>query len=412
MDHEHQPLAREPAMISDDAIQEMLLLATRLREQSGGELDDSAILAVSEATGAPVDYVRLAVQALPHEKKRQTILERIRTSFLTFDPSIRRYVMAAFTGTFIGFSLALSDVTRDSSGLLSLLGLVGSFAALWNAAVARDSRIGAASGALAGAASFLTFSFFLFCFNLIPGIHLNGLPPLLILMTSTMGAALGAIANLLFQGNRRKLGLKDPAAERHALLNQLLEIQDRLRSDEQFAAFLSVDIVGSTRLKSESDPLSVEFTFNEYHLYVETVCRKHGGRVHSTAGDGVTCYFDRPDNAFAAGKALLSGLFEFNAFRNRLGKDLELRAGLHSGSVLAPGRDLGSVNFAHVIDIASHLQKLAPSGCLAMSDQIAAYLPGGQTAVGSEKVESHDIRGVVWRPSAKVNSELVRVPPT
>ena len=412
MDLEHEPIARHTATISDDAIQEMLLLAARLREQTGGELDDSAILAVSEATGAPVDYVRLAVQAIPHERKKQTVFERIKASFLTFDPNVRRYVMAAITGTALGFSLALSAATRDASGLLSLLGLVWMVAATWNAAVSRDTRVGAVSGALAGATSFFTHSLFLFLFNLIPGIQLYGLPPFLMLVVAALGASMGALANLLFRHNRRRLGLKDPVAERHDLLNQLLEIQDRLRSDEQFAAFLSVDIVGSTRLKSESDPLSVEFTFNEYHRYVETVCRKHGGRVHSTAGDGVTCYFDRPDHAFAAGKALLSGLFEFNAFRNRLGKDVEIRAGLHSGSVLAPGRDLGSVNFAHVIDIAAHLQKLAPTGCLALSDQLAAYLPGGQASVGQERVESHDIRGLVWRPTVKVDADLVRVPPT
>lgn len=411
MDLEHQPIVREPSYISDDAIQEMLLLATRLREQAGGDLDDSAIQAVSEATGAPIDYIRLAVQAIPRERKRQTIFERIKTSFLAFDPNVRRYVMSAFLGTASGFSLALSDLIRDTSGLLSLLGLVGAFAAVWNSAVAKDSKAGATAGALMSATTFTAYSLFLFLFNLFPGIFLNGKPPMLIIAAAIFGGAVGALANLLFQGNRRKLGLKDPAAERHELLNQLLELQDRLRSDEQFATFLSVDIVGSTKLKSESDPLAVEFTFNEYHRYVEAVCRRHGGRVHSTAGDGVTCYFDRPDQAFAAGKALLSGLFEFNGFRNRLNKELELRAGLHSGSVLAPGRDLGSVNFAHVIDIASHLQKLAPVGSLAVSENCAAYLPGGQSSVGQEKVEAHDVRGVVWRPSLRVNPDLIRVPP-
>jgi class 3 adenylate cyclase len=129
--------------------------------------------------------------------------------------------------------------------------------------------------------------------------------------------------------------------------------------------------------------------------------------VHSTAGDGVTVAFEDPKQGYAGARALLAGLFEFNAFRNRIGKPIELRAGLHTGSVLAPGQDIKSVNFAHVIDIAAHMQKAAPIGCLAVSDATATYLPGGKNTISSETIEAQDVRGTIWRPRSKVAPEAI-----
>jgi len=78
--------------LSEDGVQQMLILAERLRESSGGVLDDAAILAVSEATGAPPEYVRLAIKLRPQEKEGLT--DRVRNSFLTLEPATRRYVAA------------------------------------------------------------------------------------------------------------------------------------------------------------------------------------------------------------------------------------------------------------------------------------------------------------------------------
>ena len=69
--------------------------------------------------------------------------------------------------------------------------------------------------------------------------------------------------------------------ERQELLKQLVDIQDKLRSGEQEVSFLSVDIVGSTRMKQMADPLSVEFTFTEYHKFVEMIARRSGDVVAS-----------------------------------------------------------------------------------------------------------------------------------
>lgn len=396
--------------VTDDSIQEMLLLAARLREQTGGELDDSAIVAVSEATGAPVEYVRLAVRALPENRRKSSLIQRIKTSFLAFDQDVRRWLAGGVLGAAFGLCTSLGSYMQDSSGLFGTLAVIAMIAGLWNAAVSRDGKTAAISGATLTGTAFFANALFLFVLNNLFGLRVNGPESFLLVFSLIAGAAGGTLAQTIANGYRRRHGIKDPVRDRHELLHQLLELQDRLKSDEQFVTFLSVDIVGSTRLKAESDPLAVEFTFNEYHRYVETVCRKHGGRIHSTAGDGVTCFFDRPDQAFAAGKAIQAGLFEFNAYRNRLAEQIVLRAGMHTGSVLAPGRDLQAVNFAHVIDIAAHMQKVAPPGTLVVSEATAIYLPGGRPSIGQESVSVQDVSGVIWRPKASVPRAIAAPP--
>jgi class 3 adenylate cyclase len=400
---QHGPNDRQ---LSDDSIQEVVMLARRLKESIGADLDDTAILAVAEATGAPVDYVRLAIQSIPEEKS-DTPLDKIKSAFLAFDHDLRRYVMGGVLALTIGLLLTLMNVLRDTSGLAGTLAILGMFAAVWNCAVSRNLKAAVFAGAIVGGLGFLMVTLFTLLIGLLPTIPSNGPAPGFVLLFLPVGAIGGALAYGMGGWVRKKLGLRDPARERQELLTQLLEIQDRLKSDEKFVTFLSVDMVGSTRVKGENDPLSVEFTFNEYHKFVEALAFKHGGRVHSTAGDGVTVAFDDPKQAFACGRSLMAGLFEFNAFRNKLNKPIELRGGLHTGSVLAPGMDIKSVNFAHVIDIAAHMQKVCPIGCLAVSDATATYIPGGKVSIGEELVEAQDMRGVVWRPRSRVAPSAV-----
>lgn len=394
-------------LFSDDSMQEVVTLARRLKEAHGGELDDSTILAVAEATGAPVDYVRLAIQVIP-EEENSTPIERVKGSFLAFDQATRRYVMSGMLAMVTALALAFGTKMSDTSGFSGTLALIVLLGAVWNCVVARDSKTAGFSGAIFGGLGFFMTTLFMLLLSMFPGIRDGGLAPFVLIPSLLGGALVGVVAHSVGSKHRKKLGLHDPASERHELLQQLLEIQDQLRSDEQYATFLSVDIVGSTQMKAKSDPLSIEFTFNEYHKFVETIVTKHGGRVHSTAGDGVTVVFDKPQKAFIAGKAILAGLFEFNAFRNRLDTAIELRGGLHTGQVLAPGQDIKSVNFAHVIDIAAHLQKVSPVGCLAVSDHTASFVVGGKDAIGRETVEAHDVRGVVWRPRNTVQPSAAK----
>lgn len=404
-----EDIAHETAQaLADDRIHEMLALASRLRAVRGGELDDESVAAVAEATGAPLEYVRLAVRGLPENEQKTSPVQRLRNSFLAFDPDVRRYTMGALFGGVMGLLSAWSMVTQDKSGFLGSLVFVGLVSSIWNAAVSRHERTAALAGALSGGAWTITTALFLFVHTLVrpvlvalgwPAGTLMGLHPAMLVLGIIGGAVAGTGAYMALGRNRAVLGLRDPSKERHEMLQQLLEITEKLKSDERFVTFLSADIVGSTKLKAVADPLSVEFTFTEYHRFVESIVTRNGGRIHSTAGDGVTAAFENPAQGYTAAKALMAGLFEFNAFRNRTGQAIELRTGLHTGSVLAPGRDVTQVNFAHVIDVAAHMQKAAEPGALVVSQETAKYLPGGPTTIGTETVMVEEMTGYVWRPS-------------
>ena len=145
--------------------------------------------------------------------------------------------------------------------------------------------------------------------------------------------------------------------------------------------------------------MAVEYTMGEYHRHVAAVAGRFGGRIHSTAGDGVICVFPSPQQGFDAGRAILGGWFEFNAMRNRTSRPWEVRAGLHSGKVAAAGGDASLVEFAHVIDIAAHMQKAAEPGTLAVSGPAAEGIPGGLESVGREDIAAQGMPGRLWRPA-------------
>lgn len=384
--------------LSDDSVHHMLLLAERLRESNGGVLDDAAIQAVAEATGAAAEYVRLAARMLP--EKKHSGMGSIRSAMLEIEPDTRRNVVSALTGTLAALTFVLSHVAsingQDFYGTVMLL-IIG--VGIWNAAVARDRKVAAMTGALFGGTFFVAQSLFSYMFSV------RGMDPPFLILFLVVGALGGTILRSIVGKVGSKLGMVDPVRERQELLRQLVNLQDKLKSGEQSITFLSVDMVGSTRIKAEADPLSVEFTFNEYHHFVENTAKRFGGRVHSTAGDGVTLAFDHPQEAFSAAKLLQTGIFELNTFRNKVGQPLILRCGIHSGTVVAPtAGDIKSLNFAHVIDMAAHMQKACPPGGIAVSDAAAAQLPGGATAIGIEKTLVHDMEATIWAPRAALTA--------
>lgn len=387
--------------MTDDSVEQMLILAERLREANGGELDENAIQAVAEATGAPVEYVRLAVK-LRSEKEKKSFLASIRSQYRTLDPQTRRYLLSGASAASTALlwtadervSLFIRSQRGADYGIYSMLGTLCVCLGIYNVFLSRDLRTAGMSGALLSGGLFLMGAVFELIMK-VPAQADSFWFPIAII-----GGALGGMALFKFGDKyRARLGMKDPAKERQDLLKQLNHLQDKLSSGLQFMTFLSVDIVGSTRMKETADPLSIEYTFNEYYEFVTRVVQKYGGRLHSTAGDGLTCAFEHPQHAFAAAKNIQAGIIELNALRNRIGIPLVLRCGIHVGPVMTPqGGDVKSVNFAHVIDIASHLQKAAPPGGIAISDAAVAQITGGAVSVGRERVSAMDVGAFVWTP--------------
>jgi len=396
----------ETGQVTEHTVEQMLLLAERLRESHGGELDDEAIVAVSEATGAPVDYVRIAVSR-SSKTKDQTITRKLRGKYLSLGPEERAWVMAGAVGAGAGMAYAFDAKFPQNNGLpmiLMILLLVVGFSII---GMRKDSRVATIAGAILGCVGVVSSSLF----GLFLG-HSSRGDPIYVVLLTVLSAFLGFAIQKVVSRNRTSLGMKDPTEERQDLLRQLNDLRAKLESGKQRLTFLSVDIVGSTRMKAGADPLSVEYTFNEYHRHVERGTTKHGGTVHSTAGDGATCAFDSPMAAWLAAKYIQTGIIEVNTFGNKIGTPILLRCGIHCGDVVAPDvNDVTSVNFAHVIDVAAHLQKVCPEGGIAVSRHAAFEIPGGPSKIGSEQVEVDGEIGYVWLPRTRASLAATGGPP-
>lgn len=394
--------------LSDDAVQQMLELAERLKTTDGGELDEAAIEAVAEATSAPIEYVRLALRIRGEKKKKRNFFARLKTEYFGLEPEVRRNILGGLIGAGVALAGALPTIlVRSFDGMMGVVQILLTTIGVFLVAVAKDARSAAITGAVGSGFGFLMYTVFLAAFQAPDRIEAG-----LIIPTVLMGALGSIVVNILVSKNRTRFGLKDPVEERQQLLKQLVELQTRLKSGEQLVAFLSVDIVGSTRIKELADPLSIEYTFTEYHQFVERITRKYGGRVHSTAGDGLTCAFDTATQAFNAAKNIQAGMIELNTFGNKTGIPLVLRAGVHAGTVLTPTPgDISSLNFAHVIDIAAHMQKLAPPGGIVVSTPASEGLPGGPESVGRERVVTQNVEGIVWSSKAIQSATGQSAPP-
>ncbi|MBS1706932.1 MAG: adenylate/guanylate cyclase domain-containing protein [Armatimonadetes bacterium] len=386
--------------------QELVDLAEALAARSGGAVDDALILAVSEATGVSEEFVRLALMQRAADTKRTSLGVRFSSFFLSLNPMTR----LMFGGSMIGFFMAASNVIshywRLGQNLTTFLMMVGLMLVGWMAVRARDGKhalamgVSTLFGACVGFALVGTFA------NLISGEPRSWLVPEM-LFIGLPAVAFGSIAfQSLGKKMLKKLGVRDAQDERRELLHQLVEIQDKLRVGQRQVSFLSIDIVGSTRLKSVANSLAVEFTFSEYHTFVERAVHKFHGMIHSTAGDGVTAAFDTPEQAFQAARMVQSGLPEFNQYRNRIGEPVVLRAGIHHGTVTPQGDGVDTVNFAEVIDIAAHLQKACPAGGITVSDHAASLLSGGAGSVGSEQILVDRVPAWIWTP--RVAAPLVQ----
>jgi class 3 adenylate cyclase len=326
---------------------------------------------------------------------------------------MRQIVLAATAGAGAGVFFALDRLLVRAAGLPAILAVIAIGIGVYFASEAREKRTAVLAGALGGLMAVVSRSFLLAIINIF-GYNFRSSSEALVMLTGA-GALFGLIAWNIRNKRRSTTGqtfqVDMQTEDRRKLLSQLVEIQDRLRAGEQTMSFMSVDVVGSTAMKEFADPLAIEYTFGEYHEFVEKITLKYGGNIHSTAGDGVLCAFETPAQAFAAARNLQSGIFEVNTYRNKLGKPIALRIGIHHGAVVPQGAGLQSINFAHVIDVAAHLQKAAPEGGIAISTPAAGMLPAAEAMRGAETIEVQNVKALIWRPKSTPSAPTFETPP-
>jgi class 3 adenylate cyclase len=191
----------------------------------------------------------------------------------------------------------------------------------------------------------------------------------------------------------------DSEQDRGALLKRYREIESALRDTERKrCTFLSIDVVGSTKMKEHEAELPVTITFQAYMKMLEGIFEKHSAWKQSWTPDGVMVCFLDTESAVAAGQEVLRQLRVFNRTENLLRSRISVRCGLNEGAVPI-FEDSKLEKIVHrVIDIAGHMQKYARPDTLWMSGEVrerlmstAGLMPTGKQVDGLHAYE--------WSPS-------------
>jgi len=151
-------------------------------------------------------------------------------------------------------------------------------------------------------------------------------------------------------------------------------LSDLLKLSSRTSTFVSVDVVGSTRIKTAQNEQDIIYTFLAYHKLVSDLAYSHHGEVITITGDGIMCRFQRPEDAAGLGMALLEQLPVFNKKQNHLTQPMALRIGIHTGEVYE-GESLGSGQWiSKTLDIAAKLQQDAEPDHARLSEATVALL--------------------------------------
>ncbi len=197
----------------------------------------------------------------------------------------------------------------------------------------------------------------------------------------------------------------DSEQERGALLQRYREIESALRDQERKrCTFLSIDVVGSTKMKESERELPVTITFQAYMKMLEGIFEKHSAWKQSWTPDGVMVCFLDVESGVAAAQEILRELRVFNRTENLLRSRIAVRCGLNEGEV-AIFEDSKLEKIAHrVIDITGHMQKYAKPDTLWLSKEVHEQLADstGFKPAGKQ-VDSLD--AYEWSPSLAL-SEL------
>ena len=178
------------------------------------------------------------------------------------------------------------------------------------------------------------------------------------------------------------------SSDQAAVVAEIARLSGLLGMARSEITCMMVDVVQSTRLKREANPLAVEISFREYTNYIRREVARHGGAVQSVAGDGIVAEFSSPVGAFAAARQIQTSMPEFNNTLNTLSMPFRLRIGLHSGSVHG---GLEQVSFAEVIDVAAHIEKKAPPGGIVVTESVKTVLDDQEFIELAETVDGHRV---------------------
>jgi len=191
------------------------------------------------------------------------------------------------------------------------------------------------------------------------------------------------------------------STHRLAMLREYAEAKKFLFQEKRKLAFLSIDVVGSTKMKIGEDKLVIEHAFSEYKKFVERILKENNIWKVAWTPDGIMCAFLTTEDAVRAAQGVLEGLTWFNDGVHQLRTSFNVRCGINAGEVVFPEDKAMEEISDETIDVAGHMQKYAAHGALWLSRTVMMELPGdhaGWRTISDQKVDGHDV--FEWRADA------------
>lgn len=154
----------------------------------------------------------------------------------------------------------------------------------------------------------------------------------------------------------------------HSFSASQLSVPDERR----VVTVMFADIIGSTPLADRLDPEDMRAILASYFNLMAEQIRRHGGTVEKYIGDAVMAVFgapiaheDDPDRAIRAALDMQTALNNFNAMRQARDPEatrLQMRIGINTGEVAAPGAHFSRLDFlitGDAVNVAARLQQVA-----------------------------------------------------
>jgi adenylate cyclase len=172
---------------------------------------------------------------------------------------------------------------------------------------------------------------------------------------------------------------------------------------------LFADLKGFTRFSEEHSPEEVRTMLNTYFEAVLPSVRASDGRLDRFIGDAVMVTFnvsvDQPDHVVRAARAALA--FQDAARQVAVAHPgwPQFRAGVNTGSAIAgvvgDGHERAYTVLGDAVNVAAHIESLAPVGSVAISDATYRALPGARVApLGMVTLKTRAQPLQIWRLEA------------
>ncbi len=181
---------------------------------------------------------------------------------------------------------------------------------------------------------------------------------------------------------------------------------DEVAGGTREVTVLFADLKGFTSFSEAHPPEEVRSMLNTYFESVLPDIRAAGGRLDRFLGDAVMVTFnvsaDQPDHAERAARAALGFQASASEVAARHPDWPRFRAGINTGvavvGVVGDGEERGYTVLGDTVNVASHIESIAPVESIAISDATRRAVPGAHVvSLGTATLKTRTEPLEIWR---------------